>query len=220
MGDYQQARQAMVDCQVRPSDVTRYAIIQAMLDVPREQFVPRPLRDVAYAESEIALGGGRSMLSPRVFAKMLEAAQIGADDLVLDLAPGLGYSTAVLAQLAAAVVAVEPDEAMAKQASETLQRLEYDNVVVSAGDPAAGGFPPAGDPVFESPLDQAFQPAPTPEPAPFDPVADAVGGAADAAAPQGPAPAPDPVTAPVAPEPEPAPEVADVPPPPEDPVVG
>ena len=89
-----------------------------------------------------------------------------------------------------------------------------------AGDPAAGGFPPAGDPVFESPLDQAFQPAPAPEPAPFDPVADAVGGAADAAAPQGPAPAPDPVTAPVAPEPEPAPEVADVPPPPEDPVVG
>ena len=138
MGDYQQARQAMVDCQVRPSDVTRYAIIQAMLDVPREQFVPRPLRDVAYAESEIALGGGRSMLSPRVFAKMLEAAQIGADDLVLDLAPGLGYSTAVLGQLAAAVVAVEPDEAMAKQASETLQRLEYDNVVVSAGDPAVG----------------------------------------------------------------------------------
>ena len=88
------------------------------------------------------------------------------------------------------------------------------------GDPATGGFPPAGDPVFESPLDQAFQPAPAPEPAPFDPVAHAVGGAADAAAPQGPAPAPDPVTAPVAPEPEPAPEVADVPPPPEDPVVG
>ena len=128
----------MVQHQVRTVEVFDDAVLDVLSSVPREQFVPRPLRDVAYAESEIALGGGRSMLSPRVFAKMLEAAQIGADDLVLDLAPGLGYSTAVLAQLAAAVVAVEPDEAMAKQASETLQRLEYDNVVVSAGDPAVG----------------------------------------------------------------------------------
>lgn len=138
MSDYEQARRSMVDCQVRPSDVTRYAIIEAMLETPREQFVPGPLRAVAYAESEIALAPGRVILPPRVFAKMIEAAQIRPEDLVLDLAPGLGYSSAVLARLATAVIAIEPDEAMARQASETLARLEYDNVVVTNDDPATG----------------------------------------------------------------------------------
>lgn len=138
MSDYEQARRSMVDCQVRPADVTRYAIIEAMLETPREQFVPGPLRAVAYAESEVPLAAGRSLLSPRTFAKMLEAAHVRPDDLVLDLAPGLGYSSAVLARLTTAVIAIEPDEAMARQASDTLARLEYDNVVVTNGDPAAG----------------------------------------------------------------------------------
>ena len=138
MTDFQQARRAMVDSQVRPSDVTRYAIIEAMLETPREQFVPRALRDVAYAEAEIAIGPGRAILPPRTFAKMLEAAQVHKDDLVLDLTPGLGYSTAVLSRLAAAVIAVEPDAAMAKHAAETLSRLEYDNAIVTEGAAEAG----------------------------------------------------------------------------------
>ena len=138
MSDFQQAREAMVDTQVRPSDVTRYAIIEALLETPRELFVPKARRAVAYADAEIPLGAGRVLLAPRTFAKMLEAADIGANDLVLDIAPGLGYSTAVLSRLAAAVVAVEPDEAMAKQATDTLAREEYDNAVVSHGDAVAG----------------------------------------------------------------------------------
>jgi len=96
MTDFEAARQAMVDCQVRPSDVTRYAIIEAMLNVPRERFVPRARIDIAYAGCEIPLAPGRVLLEPRTFAKMLETAQIGPRDLVLDLAPGTGYSTAVL----------------------------------------------------------------------------------------------------------------------------
>lgn len=138
MTDFAAARQAMVDCQVRPSDVTRYAIIDAMMWAPRERFVPKSQRDIAYAETEIRLDGDRTLLAARTFSKMLEAAQIGPDDLVLDLAPGLGYSTAVISRLAAAVVAIEPNEAFASQASETLQDLEIDNVIVTEGDPAAG----------------------------------------------------------------------------------
>jgi len=138
MISFERARQAMVDCQVRPSDVTRYSIIDAMLWAPRERFVPRAMREIAYAGTEIDLGGGRVLLEPRVFAKMLEAASVGSGDLVLDLAPASGYSTAVLARLAEAVVAVEPDEGLAKQAGETLAALEIDNAVVIAGDPAAG----------------------------------------------------------------------------------
>lgn len=138
MTDFAAAREAMVDTQVRTSDVTRYSVIEAMLWCPRELFVPRARRDVAYAEAEIPLAPGRAMLTPRAFAKMLEAAEIGSGDLVLDLAPGTGYSTAVISRLAAAVVAIEPDAGLAKQATEALESLEVVNAVVSRGDPAAG----------------------------------------------------------------------------------
>ncbi|MEM7061288.1 MAG: protein-L-isoaspartate O-methyltransferase [Pseudomonadota bacterium] len=138
MTDFVAARQSMVDCQVRPSDVTQYAIIDALLWAPRERFVPRSQREVAYADAEIRISSDRSLMAPRTFAKMLEAAQIGPDDLVLDLAPGLGYSSAVISRLAAAVVAIEPDEAHVTDATEIMQDLDLDNVLVSHGTPAEG----------------------------------------------------------------------------------
>ena len=138
MTDYAAARTAMVDRQVRPSDVTSFPIIDAMLWAPRERFAPAAQKDVAYADAPLALGGGRETLEPRTFAKMLDGARIGPDDLVLDIAPGLGYSTAVIARMAAAVIAIEPDETMAAQASDTLSALEVDNALVRAGDPVAG----------------------------------------------------------------------------------
>lgn len=138
MTDFTALREAMVDCQVRPSDVTRYAIIDAMLWAPREAFVPKARREIAYAESDFDLGDGRVLLAPRTLAKMIEEAFVGQDDLVLDLAPGSGYSTAILSRLAAAVVAIERDEGLAKWAGETLTELEVDNAVVTLGDPAAG----------------------------------------------------------------------------------
>lgn len=138
MPDFAAARRAMVDNQVRPADVTSYAIIEAMLWVPRERFVPKGRRDLAYAGAEIGIAPGRVLLEPRTFAKMLEAAAIDPRDLVLDLAPGTGYSTAVIARLAEAVVAIEPDPELAHQAQALLVELEIDNAVVTAGDPAAG----------------------------------------------------------------------------------
>lgn len=138
MTDFAAARQAMVDCQVRPSDVTRYAIIEAMLWAPRERFVARSRVETAYAGVDIPLAPGRVLLEPRTLAKMLEAAQIGSDDLVLDLAPGTGYSTALIARMAEAVVAIEPDPSLAAVAQTLLTQLEVDNAVVSEGDPAQG----------------------------------------------------------------------------------
>ncbi len=138
MTDYEAARVAMVDCQVRPSDVTSFPIIEAMLRIPRERFAPSALRAVCYAGEHVSLGEGRVMLDPRTFAKMLDAAEIGPGDLVLDLGCGLGYSTAVISRMCAAVIGVEPDAAMAKRAAETLSSLEMDNAVVKEGDPAAG----------------------------------------------------------------------------------
>ena len=138
MTDFAAARTIMVDRQVRPSDVTSFPIIDAMLRIPRERFAPKGQQDVAYADAPVALGGGREMLEPRVFAKMLDGARIGPDDLVLDLAPGLGYSTAVIASMAAAVIAVEPDEEMSAAAVAALEALEVDNAMVRQGDAASG----------------------------------------------------------------------------------
>ncbi|MEM8761300.1 MAG: rRNA adenine N-6-methyltransferase family protein [Pseudomonadota bacterium] len=141
MTDYAAARRAMVDTQVRPADVTRYGIIEALMWAPRERFVPAASRDVAYAELDVPLKGGRVLLAPRTFAKMVEAASIGPGDLVLDLAPGTGYSTAVLARLAVAVVAVEADDALAREAQSELEALEAMNAALSAGSPAEGDAP-------------------------------------------------------------------------------
>ncbi len=138
MTDFAAARQAMVDCQVRPSDVTRYAIIEALLWAPRELFVAKARRDLAYAEAEVELAPGRVLLEPRTLAKMLECANIGAADLVLDLAPGTGYSTAVIARMAEAVIAIEPDADLAGPSQALLSDLDVDNAVVNQGEPAAG----------------------------------------------------------------------------------
>lgn len=138
MSDLAAARRAMVDSQVRPSDVTRYALIEAMLTIPRESFLPRGLREVAYAEAEAEVGTGRYLATPRTLAKMIEAADVGPSDLVLELAPGTGYSTAVLAHMAEAVVAIEPEGDLVKRATEALAALEIDNAVVTEADPAAG----------------------------------------------------------------------------------
>lgn len=138
MIDYAAAREAMVDRQVRPSDVTRYPIIAAMLAVPREEFLPPALRPVAYLGEHVPLAPGRVLLDPRVFAKMLDAIDVGPKDLVLDLGCGLGYSTAVLARMAEAVVALEADPAMAAEAEALLGAHSVDNAVVQAGPLAEG----------------------------------------------------------------------------------
>ena len=138
MIDFPAARRAMVDNQVRPSNVTRYAVIEAMLAVPRELFVPRSWREVAYAGTEVPIGHGRHLMDPRTFAMMLDAADIDDADLVLDLAPGTGYSTAVIARMCEAVVAIEPERTFVEGAQKLLDRLEVVNAAVEAGNPAEG----------------------------------------------------------------------------------
>ncbi len=133
MTDFASRRTMMVDTQIRPSDVTKFPIIDAMLSVPREAFVPDALREAAYVGENIDLGGGRVMLEPRTLAKLLDALDIQNDELVLDLGSGLGYSSAVIAHMAEAVIAVENDEARASEAQSILSDQGADNVVVHEG---------------------------------------------------------------------------------------
>lgn len=138
MSDFHRRRTMMVDTQVRPSDVTSFPIIDAMLSVPREAFVPDALNGAAYAEEHLDIGGGRLMLDPRTFAKMLEAIDVEPDELVLDIACGLGYSSAVIAHMAEAVVAVEDSVERVAAAEAALSEAEVDNVAVIEGALADG----------------------------------------------------------------------------------
>lgn len=138
MTDFAARRRMMVDTQIRPADVTKYPIIDAMLSVPREIFVPDAQRDIAYAGEDLPLGGGRVLLEPRTLAKMLDALDLGPDELVMDVGSGLGYSAAVIARLAQAVVAIEEDESMAGEAQALLSEAGADNAVVHQGPLAEG----------------------------------------------------------------------------------
>ncbi|MBD3677563.1 MAG: protein-L-isoaspartate O-methyltransferase [Rhodobacteraceae bacterium] len=138
MTDYAARRTMMVDTQVRPSDVTKFPIIKAMLSIPREGFVPGDKREAAYAGENVDLGNGRVLLEPRTIAKMLDALDIQPDELVLDIGAGLGYVAAVTAKMAEAVVAIEEDEAMATEAEQALADAGADNVAVVAGPLAEG----------------------------------------------------------------------------------
>jgi protein-L-isoaspartate(D-aspartate) O-methyltransferase len=138
MTDFAHRRTMMVDTQVRPSDVTKFPIIEAMLSVPRENFVPAAQREAAYMGENLDLGGSRVVMDPRTLAKLLDALSITPDELVLDIGCALGYSTAVIAHMAEAVVAVEEDEPMAQEAQEALAGAGVDNAIVHVGPLAEG----------------------------------------------------------------------------------
>ncbi|MGR3636251.1 MAG: protein-L-isoaspartate O-methyltransferase family protein [Shimia sp.] len=133
MTDYTALRTTMVDTQIRPSDVTKYTVIEAMLSVPREAFVPSAKRDAAYVGEHVALEDGRVVLDPRVLAKMLDELDIQNNELVLDIGAGLGYSAAVMARMAEAVIALESDESRAEDAQTTLSEQGVDNAIVHVG---------------------------------------------------------------------------------------
>jgi protein-L-isoaspartate(D-aspartate) O-methyltransferase len=143
MFDTAAARRMMVDCQVRTADVTNPDLIDAMLDVPRELFVPKPLTDRAYLDSDIAIGDGRVLLKPMVLAKLIQAGQVGSADHVLDVGCGTGYSSAILARLAGSVVALEQDASLVAAAKQVLPTAGAAQVTVVTG-PLTAGWPAAG----------------------------------------------------------------------------
>ncbi len=138
MTDFAARRQLMVDTQVRPSDVTKFPIIDAMLKVERERFVPDSMREAAYVGDLMELDDNRCLLEPRTLAKILDALNISKEDVVLDVAPAFGYSTAVAARMARLVVAVEENETWAAEAQELLMETDADNAFVHTGPLAEG----------------------------------------------------------------------------------
>lgn len=126
MMDFARARRTMVDTQIRVNDVTDTRIVDALMAVPREDFVPEALRPLAYLDDDLAVkgeggaGGTRYLVEPVVLARMIQAAGIGAADRVLDVGAATGYSSAVLARIAGSVVALEEDGDLAARARTAL----------------------------------------------------------------------------------------------------
>lgn len=130
MVDYALARKAMMDSQVGPSSVTDRRLLAAMARVPREIFVPPARRDIAYIDDHHALGGGRYLLAPAPFAKLVQLARVGATESVLDVDIGTGYGAAILAALAADVTGIEPDAALAEAARANLAALAIEVPII------------------------------------------------------------------------------------------
>ena len=127
------ARFNMVEAQIRTSNVTDPRILAAISAVPREKFVPSAARALAYADVPVAIAPGRYLLDPRSFAKLLQLAEIGPEDRVLDVGCGTGYSAAVLARLAGEVIALEQDADLVRAASELLANAVGKVEVVQGG---------------------------------------------------------------------------------------
>lgn len=143
MFDAANARRMMVDGQVRTADVTDAAVLEAMLTLPRERFLPPSLAPLAYLDGDIAVAKGRALLKPMVLAKLVQAARIDPQDRVLDVGCATGYSSALLARLAGSVVALEVDADLARQAREALAAVGAVHVEVVTG-PLMAGWPARG----------------------------------------------------------------------------
>jgi protein-L-isoaspartate(D-aspartate) O-methyltransferase len=148
MADFVLQRKNMVEGQIRPSDVTDRRLLRIMLDIPRERFVPPPMRDLAYIDEHVcisAAGGqnARYLIAPRVLAKLIEHLELDEGDVVLDVGCGSGYSSAILARMARTVIALEADPALAEWATNALVALGIDNVRLVTG-PLADGYAKEG----------------------------------------------------------------------------
>ena len=140
MAQFAAQRRSMVDSQLRTNRVDDPALIAALLEIPRERFVPERLTPVAYVDEDLPLEGGRFVMEPMVFARLAQLLAPRPSDIVLDIGCGTGYSSAVLSRLCSTVVALECDPGLAETARRNLAESDIDNVIVVDG-PLERGYP-------------------------------------------------------------------------------
>lgn len=131
--DYAVARQHMVDSQIRTNKVTDERLIEAIRALPRERFVPEPVRARSYLDDDVELAPGRYLMEPMVTARLIQAADVKPTDMALVVGAASGYAAALLARLVHTVVALECDSALAQRASAAFAELAIDNAVVVEG---------------------------------------------------------------------------------------
>lgn len=140
--DMEQARQNMIEQQIRPWDVLDARILEVLATTPREAFVPRRYQKLAFADLEVPLDHGQVMMAPKVEARMLQALEVKAQDRALEIGTGSGYVAACLAKLASTVDTVDLLEDFVASAQSKYQALELKNITVHTDD-AVNGWQPA-----------------------------------------------------------------------------
>lgn len=138
MADFATLRRMMVDGQIRTADVTDRALLSAMLEIPRERFVPGE-GALAYLDHDLPVSASRRLLKPMVLAKMVQALELAPGDKVLDVGCATGYGAALMARLAGEVIALEEDSALFAKAASALANMG--NVRVVQGKLADGCKP-------------------------------------------------------------------------------
>jgi len=129
----EQARFNMVQQQIRPAEVLDQRVLDLIASVPREEFVPEEYRELAYADTEIAIGHGQKMMAPRLEARMLQALDIQPEDVVLEIGTGSGYLTTCMARMAARVISLDIHADLTASAGATLKSQGIDNVKLVTG---------------------------------------------------------------------------------------
>lgn len=138
MFDFAKSREHMVESQIRTSDVMDLDLLLAFRRTPREKFVPRSRTALAYSDEHVEIDEGRVLLRPRDLAKMVQAADVESTDIVLDIACGRGYSTAILASLAETVVGLDTSDEIVNRATELLVETDVSNAAILKADLKAG----------------------------------------------------------------------------------
>ncbi len=136
--NFERARYNMVEQQVRPWDVLDFDVLDLLMEVRREEYVPPALKSLALSEAEIQLGHGAKMFTPVLEGKVLQALQVRRSDQVLEIGAGSGYFAALLAARAEWVRSIEIEPELVKFASDNLKRNGVENVVVEDGDGSLG----------------------------------------------------------------------------------
>ena len=127
----------MVERQLRGRGIDDERVLAAMLEIPREAFLPMSLRGAAYEDGALPIGEGQTMSQPWIVAFMAQLLELDGDETVLEIGTGSGYGAAVLSRLARKVVTIERHAALAERARAILAELGYDNIEVHAGDGTA-----------------------------------------------------------------------------------
>jgi protein-L-isoaspartate(D-aspartate) O-methyltransferase len=136
--DFAARRREMVERQLRARGIRDARVLEAMLAVPRHEFVPEEFRNQAYEDKPISIGEGQTISQPFIVAAMIEAMELTGKEKVLEVGAGSGYAAAILSRLAAMVYTVESRQNLATAAHERLARLGFANVAVHTGDGSAG----------------------------------------------------------------------------------
>jgi len=134
----EKARHNMIEQQIRPWDVLDERVLEQVMRIPREDFVPAEYRSLAFTDMELPIGSGEVMMEPKLEARMLQTLAVQPEDKILEVGTGSGYVTALLAALGSEVFSVELDEQLLEQAGQRLAAHNIDNVVLQQGDASQG----------------------------------------------------------------------------------